>query len=193
MPSITLDSFKDSFDDILRPNRFLFAIDDEQWDEDFGYMCKSCSLPGRTINDININWCGMTYHVPGDPSFNTITVTFLNDNKYSLRKYFEDWLNLISNETTNEKLSHNEVKSKLQIDQLKGDGTSICSYSLFYAHPTEISEIELDYDSSDAIETFTVTFSYSYFERTDFETEAINKPNNSASNTQAPLPTANIG
>ena len=45
-----------------------------------------------------------------------------------------------------------------------GSGTTVLrEYTLNYAFPTSISQIDLAYDSNDQIEEFTVEFQYSYW------------------------------
>ena len=55
----------------------------------------------------------------------------------------------------------------LSVKQLEKDasesGAILRSYSLKYCFPTNVSQIDLAYDSNDQIEEFTVEFQYSYF------------------------------
>ena len=57
----------------------------------------------------------------------------------------------------------NNYKASVDIKQLKDDGTVIRTYQLREAFVVDVGAIELSYDSTDAIEEFTVTFQYSYF------------------------------
>ena len=52
------------------------------------------------------------------------------------------------------------------IYQLKEDGSSVPngSYRLKNCWPSDISAIDLSYDTTDAVEDFTVTWTYDYFE-----------------------------
>ena len=172
--SIVLEDFKASFEDLCRPNRFYLSIDDDdKWLPEFEYMVKSCSIPARTVGEVNLNWQGMVYHVPTDPSFDTFTATFLNDTDFKLKAYFEQWMERIAEVSTNFRGVHDTLKQTLVVSQLDGAGNIIRIYKLKYANPTNIGEIELDYDSNDAVQTFQVTFSYSYFiiEEVEIETE----------------------
>ena len=42
-------------------------------------------------------------------------------------------------------------------------GSVLREYELFYGFPTNVSQIDLAYDSNDQIEEFTVEFQYSYW------------------------------
>ena len=54
----------------------------------------------------------------------------------------------------------------VEIFQLKEDGSSAPagSYRLVNCWPSDISAIDLSYDTTDAVEDFTVTWTYDYFE-----------------------------
>ena len=43
------------------------------------------------------------------------------------------------------------------------DGEVLRQYELYYAFPTNVSQIDLAYDSNDQIEEFTVEFQYTYW------------------------------
>ena len=55
----------------------------------------------------------------------------------------------------------------LGVKQLEKDsseeGSILRAYSLKYCFPTNVSQIDLAYDSNDQIEEFTVEWQYSYF------------------------------
>jgi hypothetical protein len=59
--------------------------------------------------------------------------------------------------------SNVEYRTNVTIQHLRDDGSVSKTYLLKEAFPTDISQIDLSYDTTDAIEEFTVTFQYSYF------------------------------
>ena len=50
------------------------------------------------------------------------------------------------------------------VDHLDRNGNTIKSYTLRGVFPTDIAAIDLSYDEATAIEEFSVTFAYQYFE-----------------------------
>lgn len=170
MPNISLESFKGNLFDICRPNRFMISITSEMdfgfGDEDY-YFVKGASIPGKTLGEIELNWQGHKYKVAGDPSFNDVTVTILNnmtEGSENVRDKFENWFHTISDDPANIRAVHSDYKCTVNIHQLDGQGNVYKTYNLINAHPKELGDIELSMDSSDAVEEFTVVFSYSYFE-----------------------------
>ena len=133
----------------------------------FTTMCKAAAIPALTLGIIEVPFRGRRTKIPGDRSFGEWTATFINDSGQTLRKGFEAWLTFIADNnftsTSISAKSSTDYKSVITIDQLKDDGTTLKTYALQNAFPSEISAIDLSYDTVDAVEEFTVTFQYSHF------------------------------
>lgn len=54
--------------------------------------------------------------------------------------------------------------SDITVQQLSKAGEPIRTYKFYYAFPTTVSAIDLGYDQAEAVEEFSVTFAYSYFD-----------------------------
>ena len=135
-------------------------------------MCKSAALPGSNLGVIEVPFRGRTVKIAGDRTFDTWTVTFFNDKDFKLRSFFEEWANKINTHeaNTSELFTPNNstgYTADLKVKQLEKDDTTTGSilrtYTLFYCFPTNVSQIDLAYDSNDQIEEFTVEWQYSYF------------------------------
>ena len=135
-------------------------------------MCKSAALPGSNLGVIEVPFRGRTVKIAGDRTFDTWTVTFFNDKDFKLRAFFEEWANKINTHeaNTSELFTPNNstgYTADLKVKQLEKDDTTTGSvlrqYTLFYCFPTNVSQIDLAYDSNDQIEEFTVEWQYSYF------------------------------
>jgi hypothetical protein len=150
------------------------------WDsENFRYMCKAAALPASNIAPIDVPFRGRIFKVAGDRTFDTWTVTVINDEGFRLRNAFEAWMELIS------KLSNNlgatnpaAYMTNAKVYQL-GRGSAASSttnagtanavlkeYEFIDIFPTNISQIDLSYDTSDTIEEFTVEFQVQSFSLT---------------------------
>ena len=135
-------------------------------------MCKSAALPGSNLGVIEVPFRGRTVKIAGDRTFDTWTVTFFNDKDFKLRAFFEEWANKINTHEANTSElfvpnSSTGYTADLKVKQLEKDDTTTGSilrqYTLFYCFPTNVSQIDLAYDSNDQIEEFTVEWQYSYF------------------------------
>ena len=140
----------------------------------FQLMCKSAALPGSNLGVIEVPFRGRTVKIAGDRTFDTWTATFFNDKNMQLRAFFEEWAAEINTHEANtaERFlpTSNDSQgymAELFVTQLEKDnnesGSAIRTYQLFYCFPTNVSPIDLAYDSNDQIEEFTVEWQYSYF------------------------------
>ncbi|QPB08316.1 tail tube protein [Synechococcus phage S-H9-2] len=163
----------------VKPNMFIVDIafpnevSGAEGDADMiNLLCKSAALPASNLGVIEVPFRGRTVKIAGDRTFDTWTATFVNDKEMKIRAYFEQWLAQInSHETNNAPLftpSETDGYTRmLKVKQLEKNasesGEVLRQYNLFYAFPTNVSQIDLAYDSNDQIEEFTVEFQYSYW------------------------------
>tara|TARA_Y100000289_G_scaffold36111_1_gene35600 strand:+ start:173 stop:601 length:429 start_codon:yes stop_codon:yes gene_type:complete len=119
-------------------------------------------------------------------TFDTWTITIINDENFRLRDKFEQWMNGInkltdgSGATSPGSYMGNAVVHQLGrganqglqsitnsgADDGSGGRTDVSPLRTYYfsdIFPTEVSEIGLSYDSADTIEEFTVTFQVQYW------------------------------
>ena len=133
--------------------------------EELAFLCKATSIPGMTIGTVAVNFRGRPIKIAGDRSIAEWSVTVYNDTNFKLRNAFERWQNGINNMTDNEGLTNPaDYQVDAFVDHLDRNGNNIKAYTLRGLYPSEVGAIALDYDTTDAIETFDVTFQYQYFE-----------------------------
>ena len=171
----------------VKPNMFMVDIafpeqvSGAEGDIDMiNLLCKSAALPASNLGVIEVPFRGRTVKIAGDRTFDTWTATFVNDKEMKIRADFEQWLAQInSHETNNAPLftpSETDGYTRLlKVKQLEKNasesGEVLRQYNLFYAFPTNVSQIDLAYDSNDQIEEFTVEFQYSYWKAVAGETQ----------------------
>lgn len=148
-----------------------------EWSADnFRYMCKAAALPASNVAAIDVPFRGRIFKVAGDRTFDTWTVTIINDEGFILRSAMEEWMNQISklennlgatnpaSYMTNAKVYQLGRGSKTSSDDNTGDkNTVLREYEFVDIFPTNISAIDLSYESSDTIEEFTVEFQVQSF------------------------------
>jgi hypothetical protein len=142
------------------------------WDADsFRYMAKAATLPASNIANIDVPFRGRIFKIAGDRTIDPWTVTIINDEGFKLRNAFEEWTDLIAKLDNN--LGATDPSAYMvnaKVYQL-GRGSSPSSksntgeanavlkeYEFIDIFPTAVGAIDLSYDSTDAIEEFTVDF-----------------------------------
>ena len=143
----------------------------------FKFLAKAAQLPASTITEVPVPFRGRILKVAGDRTFDTWTVTIINDEDFQLRTAFEQWMNVMSklNDATGvtnpssymtdayvTQLGRGRVAESTR-NRRGGRSSMLRNYKFFDVFPTEVSAIELSYDNTDQIEEFTVTFQVQYF------------------------------
>ena len=177
-----LNNFLSKIGEGVKPNMFVVDVN---WPSDLAsapsgdnkelvnLLCKSTALPASNIGVIEVPFRGRTVKIAGDRTFDTWTATFFNDKDFKIRTYFEKWLERINtHESNNAPLyipsnSDNGYMATVKVKQMRKDdkesGSILRQYDLLHAFPTNVSQIDLAYDSNDQIEEFSVEFQYSYW------------------------------
>lgn len=132
----------------------------------FRFVCKTAELPESTVSSIEVPYFGRKIKVAGERSFADWGVTVLNDEDFSVRSLFESWSNALNRHVSNVRdpnVSAEQYKVDLEVIQYGKEGDIIRSYLLVGAFPTQIGSIGLNWESANAIEEFSVNFSYDYW------------------------------
>ena len=129
------------------------------------FLIKAAALPGQTIAEIAVPFRGRNLYIAGDREFETWETTVINDTDFNIRNAMERWLNAINDTVTNTGLSNvADYTADLTVEQLDRDDTVLKSYILRNCMPQGTGAIELSYETTNAIEEFSVTWRYSHFE-----------------------------
>ena len=144
--------------------------------DNFRYMCKAAQLPASVIANIDIPFRGRIFKVAGDRTIAPWSITVINDEDFRIRKAMEEWVDLIAKLENNLGATDpNAYMVNAKVFQLgrgstpssknnAGDRNAVLrEYEFIDIFPTNVSSIDLSYDSSDTIEEFTVDFAVQSF------------------------------
>ncbi len=181
----TISNFKSKLQGgAARPNLFEVSIPSfpasvTGWDDEtFNFLCKAAALPASNVAPIDVPFRGRILKVAGDRTFDTWTVTVINDEDFKLRTAFEQWMNQLSKlDNATGATSPASYMVDAYVYQL-GRGaqrfsttnttnttsTSLRTYKFYDIFPTNISQIDLSYDTSDTIEEYTVEFQVQWWQ-----------------------------
>ena len=190
-----------------RPNLFEVGVtcptgwvDDAE--REFKFLCKATSMPTQTIGSVDVPFRGRILKVAGDRTFEPWSVTVINDENFNVRRSFEKWAQKINNLTTGvgevdpgkymgigyvHQLSRSTTRGISDIAGVDNQATSnkvVHTYKIDEIWPSEIGSIDLSYESSDAIEEFTVTFQVQYTNSSTFNADGQTQTPSTSQNTQ---------
>lgn len=136
-------------------------------DSKFKFMAKAASLPASTLSKVEAPYMGRKIQLHGDRTFEPWTVTIINDEDFLIRNALESWSNAINSHEGNVSSfttsSPSLYKTQAQVIQYGKSGNVLREVTFEGMFPTEISSIELGWETNDTIEEFTCNFEYDYW------------------------------
>jgi hypothetical protein len=127
------------------------------------FMVKTAGLPASDLGSYTVPYFGRQVKYAGDRTFGDWTVTIINDEDFLIRNAMEAWSNSIASHDANARSLPQNYKSNGLITQYSKDGSPLRSYIFEGMFPVTISDIAMDWSSTDQIEEFTVTFQYDFW------------------------------
>ena len=170
-----------------RPNLFQVSIPEFPGNEgniigeDIQFLCKGAQLPESTVGLVEVPFRGRTFKVAGDRTFAPWSITVINDTNFAIRNAMETWMQVIAQykdgsgatdpgEYMREATVSQLLRDPSATNATVGSGTNVNNideqagqYRFYDIWPTNVSAIDLSYDSSDVIEEFTVEFQVNYW------------------------------
>jgi hypothetical protein len=148
----------------------------------FRFVCKASQIPSSTVGQIEVPYFGRKVKMAGNRTFENWTVTVMNDEDFLVRNAFELWSSYINSHENNLRdasviaeqglLGYRTtavVRHYAKTGVFAGGTTSgdasipTRQYTFVNIFPINIGSIELNWETTDAIEEFTVEFAYDYW------------------------------
>ena len=167
-----------------RPNLFEVSIPrfpgrTAETARDLEFLVKGAQLPESTVGLVEVPFRGRTFKVAGDRTFAPWSITVINDTDFAIRNSMEDWMQTIAQyqDGSGSTLPTDYMRTatvtqlfrnKTDMGQTAGSNTAnntnfAGKYTFYDIWPTNVSAIDLSFDSSDVIEEFTVEFQVNYW------------------------------
>jgi hypothetical protein len=128
------------------------------------FLVKAAALPASNVTPLEVSFRGRTLKLAGDRTFETWTITVINDTDFSIRSAFEKWSNYMNRLSDNTGTTDPALyQSDAYVYQLNRDGSVLRSYHFYDTFPTSIGSINLSYET-DSIEEFTVEMQVHWWE-----------------------------
>ena len=133
---------------------------------DIALLCKSCNIPGKTLNTIEYELNGFRNQVKIPYTFTNedVTMVFHLTNDYYMKKTMDKWMQSVINEENHALNYKADYASEILIQQLDAENHPIYGVKLTRAYPTAINSVALDNGASDVTQELSVTFTYDTLE-----------------------------
>jgi hypothetical protein len=128
------------------------------------FLVKAANLPASNVAPIEVPFRGRTLKIAGDRTFDTWTVTVINDTDFAIRSAFEKWMNTINRVSDNTGVTNPALyQADAFVYQLDRTGETLRKYHFYDVFPTQVTPIELSYDAQ-GIQEFQVELQVQWWE-----------------------------
>ena len=129
------------------------------------FLVKAAALPASNIGPVEVPFRGRVLKLAGDRTFDTWTITVLNDTDFAIRSAFEKWMNSMNRmEDATGTQDPAFYQSDAYVYQLDRDGSTLRTYRFHDVFPNNLSSMDLNYESTDSIHEFTVEMQVQWWE-----------------------------
>ena len=147
-----------------RANRFKVFI--PRAGNKIEFLCKAANIPAGTLGEVVVPFRGHNLKLAGERTFEDWQITVINDVEFSVRSGLEAWQEEIQAMDSGVGSTPTDyLISRAFVEQLNKDDSVLARYEFFNMFPKNLGAIELSYDTVDALEEFTVDFTFSHWER----------------------------
>lgn len=153
-----INSFKGSFTDLARANRFKVRL--SRLGGNMEFLCKGTDMPGRTIDAMDTLYQGRTVKLTGDGIQTDWSVTVYGDNAMSIYKSCDAWMEEINGQDSNISANTSAISEQGTIQLLGRDGSVLVTRDIIDCFPTELGNLSLDWGSNNTPLEFSITFAY---------------------------------
>ena len=128
------------------------------------FLVKAANLPASNVAPIEVPFRGRVLKIAGDRTFDTWTITIINDTDFAIRSAFEKWMNTINRVSDNTGTTNPaDYQADAFVFQLDRSGETLRKYKFYDVFPTQVAPIELSYDAQ-GIQEFQVELQVLYWE-----------------------------
>lgn len=132
------------------------------------FMCKGAQIPGADLGTVTVPYFGREIKLAGNRTFAEWTTTVINDEDFAVHGGVTNWMNAINSHGENDRsITGTDYQVDAEVVHYTKTGAIAKTITMINCWPTSIAAIELGWDQNDALEEFSVTWQYDYWQAND--------------------------
>ena len=130
------------------------------------YLCEAVSLPMKSLASVAHDMYGPPREIPYRETFSESALSFILDDAFTVKKFFDEWQAGIINPTTNNSSYYNDYVVPITITRLSNDATGFetatdkYKIQLIEAYPTIVGEVALGHTQGADVLRLSITLKY---------------------------------
>lgn len=162
--AFNINSFKKNAIDQggFRPT--MFEVNIAYVGEPIKFLCNATNVPALTMGVIEVPYFGRKIKIPGDRTFAEWTTTIFIEENFQTRDAIEQWNAVLNDPLSNVRFAASEADYKMNADVIlyNKQGSPIRTYTLYDMWPQDVGTIELDWNTTDTLATYQVTWAFDW-------------------------------
>ena len=156
-------------ENLARPNLFEVNVTGKAINNALvPFMAMIATIPPSTMGVVEVPYFGRQVKVPGNRTFDNLSITILNDENFSIRNKIEEWMAQMNSHVGNVQtgaLADLTTNTTVSIKHygVAGGNDSLGEWKFVNCFPVALGEIALDWGSNDTVEEYTVDWEYDYW------------------------------
>ena len=142
-------------------------LEDQTSHEDRNMFCTAAGMPARTVSSVKRGYTQDNRAIATDVANSTVNFTFYLSNTYSMRNYFEEWIDAIHQRKQKGPQYYGYYDNytlDVLVRQYTKNGKRVYYTKLIDAYPTDMGAIKLNNQLQTAVLEMTVTMQYRTYE-----------------------------
>lgn len=128
-------------------------------------LCQATQVPAFTMGVIEAPYFGRKIKMAGDRTYAEWTTTVLMDETFDVRRELEDWNLAMNTAETNLRTEiAGAYKEDVQVILYGKQGNAVREYNLIGCWPMEIGPIELDWNTTNELSIYQVTWQFDFMD-----------------------------
>lgn len=126
-------------------------------------LCQASQVPSLTMGFVEAPYFGRKIKMAGDRTYAEWTTTLMLDETFDVRRQLEEWnIGMNSAEENLRAEIATAYKEDVEVLLYGKQGNVIREYKLIGCWPSDIGTLELDWNATDTLSTYTVTWQFDY-------------------------------
>jgi len=143
----------------------LFEINVSRLGNRIVLLGQSTQVPSLTMGTVEVPYFGRKIKLAGDRIYSEWSTVIMLDEDFDVRSQLEDWSMAMNSAEGNIRTEiANAYKEDTQVKLYGKQGSVIRTYNLIGCWPSDIGPIELDWNSTDQISVYNVSWQFDYMD-----------------------------
>lgn len=140
------------------------------------FRCRATELPSKQLETIERRYHGPQRLVPYGSIFSTLNLEFIEDDKYSVRNFFDTWQDFAFGGDKYRPAYYDQIIADMTLTVFNASGVAVREYVFKDAYPISVNPSQMTWDTNNNILFVPIEITYFEFVSKSLEGSSAAKP-----------------